>query len=120
MQAQAQFHRRNRIEGTCIRAHHCGADDSVGGKISDVNAEYGARDPSHANSQIGILAVEQKLVEHVEAAHGKRRGGKYLHAAKDAPEKLSKAEIIARSSSKARKKLPPPIIERTLYRKPRR
>jgi hypothetical protein len=56
-----------------------------GPSLSNVDAEHGTRDPSHPSSQLRILAVEQELVEYVEAAHGNRRGGEYLHAARMRP-----------------------------------
>jgi hypothetical protein len=56
-----------------------------GRSLSKVEAERGTRDPSHTNSQIGILAVEQKLVEFAKAAHGNQRGGKHLHATRIRP-----------------------------------
>jgi hypothetical protein len=62
-----------------------GVRDHDGVSLSKIKAERGARYPSHANSQIGVLAVEQKLVEHVEAAHGNQRGGDYLHATRMRP-----------------------------------
>ena len=57
-----------------------GVRDHDGVSLSKIKAERGARYPSHANSQIGVLAVEQKLAEHVEAAHCNRCGEEYLHA----------------------------------------
>ena len=52
---------------------------------SELEAERGSRDPSHLNSQISILAAEQKVVEYAEAAHGNQRGDYYLHAATMCP-----------------------------------
>jgi hypothetical protein len=53
---------------------------------SEVEAERSARDPSHPKCQISVLAVEQKLVERVKAAHGNHRGGEDFHTSRMRPE----------------------------------